>query len=444
MSINRIARLGGARALASVTILCLLSSFTLPSFAQTTTATISGVVTDPNGASVAGAMITATNTGTNASRSVKTDDNGRYLFLALPVGNYDVQAEHQGFSKELRRGIVLTVGRDAVVNFELNVGSVTDQIEIAGDATQVNTTTSEISSLVDARTIVDLPLNGRNLIQLATLNIGVANIPGALLEGQIDSGTGSVKMSINGGRLNFNNFLFDGTSVNEVQNTTPGSVTGAFTGVDAIQEFQLLTDNFSAEYGGAGSGVINLISKSGTNEIHGTAFEFLRNDNLDARNFFDAGDKPEFRRNQFGGSLGGPIQRDKTFIFGAYEGFRQRLALSQRFFVPDERVRAGIRPDGGPVSPEIMPYIELYPRANAGNIGGGQALFLRSESGKTREDYFSVRVDHTFSKDDTFFGRYTFDDSDRTDPRLVIQDTFLEARNQYLTFGETHIFSPTT
>ena len=444
MSINRIARLGGARALASVTVLCLLFSLTPPSFAQTTTATISGVVTDQNGATVTSAKITATNLGTNISRSVTTDDNGRYLILALPLGNYDVQAEHQGFRKELRRGIVLTVGRDAVVNFELAVGSVTDQIEIIGDATGVNTVTSEISALVDSRTVVDLPLNGRDLIQLATLNIGVANIPGALLEGQIDSGTGNVKMSINGGRLNFNSFLFDGTSVNEAQNTTPGSVTGGFTGVDAIQEFQLLTNNYSAEYGGAGSGIVNIVSKSGTNEIHGTAFEFLRNSALDARNFFDAEDVPAFKRNQFGGSIGAPLQRNKTFIFGAYEGFRQRLARTQRFFVPDAQVRAGNLPGGGRVSPEIMPYIALYPQANAENIGGGQAVFLRSDSGKTREDYFSIRLDHNFSKNDTFFGRYTFDDSERTDPRLVIQDTFLEARNQYLTLGESHIFSPTT
>lgn len=442
MRIKRIVRKCGARALAGVTILGLLQWLTFPSVAQTTSATISGEVTDPNGAAVTAAKITATNVNTNLTRTGTTDSDGRFVILALPLGNYDVQAEQQGFSRELRRGILLTVGRDAVVNFELKVGAVTDEVVITGDASQVNVTSSEISGLVDAKTIVDLPLNGRDIFQLATLNIGVASIPGALREGQIDSGTGNVLMSINGGRLNANNFVLDAISVNDVQNTTPGSVTGAFTGVDAIQEFRVLTNSFSAEYGGAGNGVINMVSKSGTNSIHGTGFWFFRDSALDARNFFDGEDVPPFTRNQFGGSIGGPIRKDKIFFFGAYEGFRQDLTRSQRFFVPDNSVRAGIRPGGGAVSPEIRPYINLYPEANGENIGGGQAVFVRTDPGKTREDYFSVRADATLSGKDSVFGRFTFDDSDRTDPRLVIQDTFLEARNQYLTLGDTHIFSP--
>lgn len=442
MRIKRIVRQCGARALAGVTILCLLQWLTFPSIAQTTTATISGEVTDPNGAAVAGAKITGTNVNTNLTRTVTTDSDGRFVILALMPGNYDVQAEQQGFSRELRRGIVLTVGRDAVVNFELKVGAVADEVIISGDASQVNVTSAEISGLVDAKTIVDLPLNGRDIFQLATLNIGVATIPGALREGQIDSGTGNVLMSINGGRLNFNNFQLDDISVNDVQNTTPGSVTGAFTGVDAIQEFRVFTNSFSAVYGGAGSGVISMVSKSGSNSTHGTGFWFFRESALDARNFFDGEDAPPFTRNQFGGSIGGPIRKDKIFYFGAYEGFRQDLTRSQRFFVPDNSVRAGVRPGGGLVSPEITPYINLYPQANGENIGGGQAVFVRTDPGETREDYFSVRVDGTLSGKDSVFGRFTFDDSDRTDPRLVIQNTFLEARNQYLTLGDTHIFSP--
>lgn len=441
MRIKRIVRQGGARALAGVTVLCLLQWITFPSVAQTTTATISGAVADPNGATVTGAKITAKNVNTNSTRTVTTDSDGRFLILALPLGNYDVEAEQQGFSRELRRGIVLTVGRDAVVNFALKVGAVTNEVIIVGDANQVNVTSSEISALVDARTIVDLPLNGRDVLQLATLQIGIAKIPGALVEGQIDSGTGNVKMSSNGSRLNANSIVLDGTSVNEVQNTTPGSVTGAFTGVDAIQEFEVLTNNFSAQYGGAGGAVINIVSKSGTNGIHGTAFEFFRHSALDARNFFDAKEVPPFKRNQFGGSIGGPIRKDRTFFFGAYEGFRQTLAQSQRFFVPDASVRAGNLPGGGSVSAEIRPYINLYPIANAENIGGGQAVFIRSDTGETTEDYVSVRIDEALSKKDTFFGRFTFDDSERTDPRLIIQDSFLQARNQYLTLGETHIIS---
>jgi outer membrane receptor protein involved in Fe transport len=443
MNINRIGRHIGARALVSVTILCLLTWLTPTSLAQTTTATISGVVTDHNGAIVAGARIIATNVGTNVSRSVNTDSDGRYLILALPVGNYEVQAIQQGFSKELRRGILLTVGRDAIVNFELKVGSVTEQVEIAGDASLVNTTSSEISALVNARTIVDLPLNGRDLFQLATLQIGVINI-GNLTENALDSGTGSVKMSINGARPNFNNFLLDGASVSEVQNTTPGSVTGGFTGVDAIQEFQLLTNNYSAEYGGAGGGIINVVTKSGTNEVHGTAFEFLRNSALDARNFFDLEDVPQFKRNQFGGSIGAPIRRNKTFIFGAYEGFRQRLAQTRIFTVPTAEARRGILPTGNiTINPAVEPYLDLYPLPNAGDAGGGLGFYTRGDSGQTNEDYFTIRADHNFSSKDTFFARYTFDDSELNEPDKIISNTVLEGRTQYTGLGHTHIFSPT-
>jgi outer membrane receptor protein involved in Fe transport len=337
---------------------------------------------------------------------------------------------------------VLTVGRDAVVSFELTVGSVTDQVEVTGDAPLVNTTTSEISALVNERTIVDLPLNGRDLFQLATLQIGVLNV-GNLTENALDSGTGSVKMSINGARPNFNNFLLDGASVSEVQNTTPGSVTGGFTGVDAIQEFQLLTNNYSAEYGGAGGGIINVVSKSGTNEIHGTAFEFLRNSALDARNFFDLEDVPAFKRNQFGGSLGAPIRKDKTFIFGAYEGFRQRLARTRIFTVPTAEARRGILPSGNiTISPAVEPYLDLYPLPNAGDAGGGLGFYTRGDSGQTNEDYFNVRADHNFSHKDTFFARYTFDDSELNEPDKIISNSILEGRTQYTGLGETHIFSP--
>lgn len=411
--------------------------------AQTTTARVLGVVNDQAGAAISGAKVTARNVGTNRSWSVTTDAEGRFLVSELPLGEYEVEVEQSGFSKEVRKGVILTVGREAVVIFNLRVGAITDEMVVQGDVPLVSTTTSEISALVDSRTIRELPLNGRDLFQLATLQIGVANPVGALLEQQIDSGTGSVKMSINGGRLNYNNFLLDGTSVNEAQNTTPGGVTGAFVGVDAMQEFQLLTNNYSAEYGGAGGGIINVVSKSGTNSIHGTVFEYLRNSALDARNFFDVAEPPGFKRNQFGGSIGAPIIRDRTFIFGAYEGLRERLARTQRFVVPSNQVRNTlVTPGGAMVDPDIQPYLALYPRPNGPDLGGGQAVYIRSGSGKTRGDYFQVRGDHNFSPRNSFFVRYTFDDSDRSDPRLLIQNSFLEARNQYVTLADNHVFSP--
>jgi len=419
----------------------LLFLLTLTALSQTTTATISGEVSDPNGAKIAGAKITATNVQTNIARSVNADEDGRFLISELALGPYEVLVEQQGFSRELRRGVVLTVGRDAVVNFNLKVGSITEQVEVSGDAPLVNTTTSEVSALVNERTIKELPLNGRDLFQLATLQIGVVNA-GSLTTEALNSGTGAVKMSINGGRINFNNFLYDGTSVNEVQNSTPGSVAGGFTGVDAVQEFQLLTNNYSAEFGGAGGGIINLVTKSGTNQMHGTAFEFLRNDKLDARNFFDTidldgdgnADVPPFKRNQFGGSLGAPIRKNKTFIFGAYEGLRQRLAETRTFFVPTPAARLTAAAD-------VRPYLDLYPLP-IDDTGQGLGRYLRSESGATNADFFLIRGDHNFSSKDNFFARYTFDDSDEVKPDHVISNSTLVARNQYLGLGETHIFTP--
>ena len=241
----------GRSALIAVAVISLALAPARALLAQTTTATILGVVTDSNDAAVVGARVTATNIRTNIERTATTDDGGRYSIPDLPPGEYQVQAEQGGFKKELRRGIVLTVGREAVVNLTLNPGSISDQVTISADASPVNTTTSEISSLVDERTIKELPLNGRDLFQLATLQIGVVNV-GSLTTQPLDSGLGSVKMSINGGRIDFNNFLLDGTSISEFQhNTTPGSVAGGFTGVDAIQEFQLLTSDYSAQFGGA-------------------------------------------------------------------------------------------------------------------------------------------------------------------------------------------------
>lgn len=441
MKITRNAPTLSARAFVAFVLLSILSLHAPLSTAQNLTATVFGVVSDANGALVSDAKIIVRNVQTNATRSGMSDGEGRFHIGDLAPGEYDVIAEHQGFRKELRTGIVLTVGRDAAVNFTLEVGAVTDQMIITGDAPLVNTTSSEISALVNERTIKELPLNGRDLFQLATLQIGVVNA-GTLTDEPLDAGTGAVKMSINGGRITYNNFLLDGATVNEVQNTTPGSVAGGFTGVDAVQEFQLLTNNYSAEFGGASGGIINIVSKSGGNQLHGTAFEFARNSVFDARNFFDLEDVPDFSRNQFGGSIGGPIKKDKTFFFGAYEGFRETLTKSQRFFVPTEAARKGILPSGPVVvADSVKPYLALYPLPNAGDIGGGLGAFIRGESGETNEDFFAIRIDHTLSSKDTLFGRYTFDNSNSTKPDHVISDSVLEGRNQYVGLGETHIFN---
>ena len=421
------------RVLPELVCAVLLCATPVPALAQGTSGAILGAVTDQDGAAITGANIVVRNVLTNSLRSTSTDSAGRFRIEELPLGEYEVQAEHDKFKKVTHSGIVLTLGRDAVVNFSLKVGAVTEELTVSGDVSLVNTTNPQISSLVSQRTITELPLNGRDLFQLAALQNGVVNV-GSLAKDPIDAGTGAVKMAINGGRITFNSFLFDGASVNEAENTTPGSAAGGFTGVEAVQEFQLITHNYSAEFGGAGGGIINLVSKPGTNFLHGSGFEFLRNSALDARNFFDQQSVPPFRRNQFGGSIGGPIQRDRTFLFVAYEGLRQELAQTQRFFVPTDAARLT-------ASAAAAPYVNLYPQPNAGDAGGGLGVFIRNQTGQTREDYFTVRADHNFSPRDAFFARYTLDDSSDVEPDHVISNTVLDARNQYTGLSETHIFS---
>jgi len=274
------------RVLPELVCAVLLCATPVPALAQGTSGAILGAVTDQDGAAITGANIVVRNVLTNSLRSTSTDSAGRFRIEELPLGEYEVQAEHDKFKKVTHSGIVLTLGRDAVVNFSLKVGAVTEELTVSGDVSLVNTTNPQISSLVSQRTITELPLNGRDLFQLAALQNGVVNV-GSLAKDPIDAGTGAVKMAINGGRITFNSFLFDGASVNEAENTTPGSAAGGFTGVEAVQEFQLITHNYSAEFGGAGGGIINLVSKPGTNFLHGSGFEFLRNSALDARNFFD-------------------------------------------------------------------------------------------------------------------------------------------------------------
>jgi hypothetical protein len=325
--------------------------------AQITTATLSGFVVDQNGDGVPGAGITVRNIQTGTRRETLCDDAGRFRLPELAPGQYEVIAEQQGFSREVRTGIVLTVDRDAVLRLVLKVGSVSEQIVISGDAPPVDTTSAAVSSLITRGTIDALPLNGRDLFQLATLDAGVVNV-GSLANLPIKAGPGQTKMAINGARVNFNNFLVDGTSVNDFANTTPGSFAGGFTGVEAIREYETLTGSYSAEFGGAGGAIANLVTRSGTNQFHGSAFEFIRNSSLDARNFFDLAQVPPFKRNQFGTSIGGPVIRDRTFFFAEYEGLRQRRADTTRFTVPTGQAREGILPGrqhSGQPSNETVP-----------------------------------------------------------------------------------------
>jgi len=313
------------------------------------TASISGRVEDSSGAAIPGATVTATNVETGATRAVRTDESGGYRVLSLPVGQYEIRAETGGFRAVVRRGINLAVGQEAVMNFSLEVGQVAESVTITGEAPLVNTTTTSVSGLVNEREVKDLPLNGRSFDNLITLNAGSINYTPMKTANAPTAGEGN-SFSVAGRRPLENVFLLNGIEYTgaSVQSNTPGGVSGQLLGIDAVREFNLVSDTYSAQYGKRAGAQVNIVTQSGTNLLHGTAFEFLRNSALDARNSFDRkllptdARIPPFQRNQFGGALGGPIRKDKTFLFGNYEGFRQRLGISDVTVVPDENARLGL------------------------------------------------------------------------------------------------------
>src|SRR5712692_5765148 len=318
--------------------------------AQVSTGTISGVVQDPSGAAIPGAMVTLRNVDTGASRTLTTDAGGRYIAPDLTLGNYEEEARQSGFQTELRSGITLTVGRQEVVNLALKVGQPSERITITEAAPLVESTTSAMSSLVDARTIRDLPLNGRSYDQLALLQPGVVSMGAGQAPAAFDFGTGA-RFSVTGSRAYANSFMLDGTDINDHANGTPGGSAGTNLGVDGVQEFKINTSVSPAEYGRSSGGVIAAITRSGTNSLHGSAFEFLRNSALDSLGFFDypdhnkgSGKVAPYRRNQFGGSLGGPIKKDKSFFFGTYEGLRQGNGTIIAPNVPTAQTKLGIVP----------------------------------------------------------------------------------------------------
>ena len=336
------------------------------------------------------------------------------------------------------------MGREAVVGFQLTVGDISDEVVVTGEASLVNTTRAVVSTIVGEEAITDLPLNGRSFDQLALLQPGVnaSYTSGTALE----QGRGR-KMSIGGARPQQNNFYLDGTSMNNHNNTTPGSASGTVYGVDTIQEFEILTTSYSAEYTSAGGGIINVVTKSGTNEFHGSIFAFHRNDNLDATNFITNRSglpKPEFKRNQFGVTVGGPIVNDRLFFLGAYEGLRERLGVTQTATVPDDDARNGILPTETIIVPDnVKPFIDLFPFANGENFGDGTAEHSFAASDPTDEDYFTAKIDYVATDSDSFFGRYTFIDGSLEETRSIPGFSAAEtSRYQYVTLNWTRQISP--
>ena len=396
------------------TLLCLTFCGSL-ALGQGTSSTISGTVKDPRGAVVSNATVTIKSLDTGQARQTASDGSGNYRVVGLPAGRYEIRVESQGFDTEVRTELIVTVAEDAVVDFNLRIRSTKEEVVVSGESRAVETTGSTLSGLVDEKKIRDLPLNGRDMAQLILLQPGVVNSRSSVQSANTGRGT---RFSVAGARPSQNIFQLDGTTVNDALNNTPGSAQGVLVGVETVKEFRVLTSAYSAEYGRAAGGVFVAVTKSGTNGLHGSAFEFLRNDQFDARNFFDGG-KPEFRRNQFGFTLGGPIIRNKTFFFGSYEGLREFKGITTVSVVPDADARAGRLPGQAPVAVNTLSrqILDLYPAANGRNFGDGTAEFTGTTNRISGDDFFTMRVDHNLSSSDSMFVRYLFDDSDHILPR---------------------------
>jgi outer membrane receptor protein involved in Fe transport len=428
--------------------LLLLLSTAAASSAQLVGGAIQGTVKDSQGAVLPGASIVVRNVGTGATYGQTTDPTGHYQVLALSPGEYEVSISITGFRSIAHRGIRLTVGQTAVIDSVLELGTISEQIEVRADAVLVNLTTGAVSGLVGEREIRDLPLNGRSFQQLALLQPGVQ---AALAAGNDVVGGRTPKISINGTRPEMNSFLLDGTDINNVYNKTPGSAAGVLLGVEAVLEFQVLTNAYSAEFGRSAGGVFNAVTRSGENRYNGSLFEFHRNSALDARNFFDPASlpKPKFTRHQFGGVLGGPLKRNRTFFFAAYEGLVERLGVTGVTAVPDNDARRGIIA-GRQITlhPAVPRYLDiLFPRANGRSLGNGGAEYLFTQTQPTDERFYQLRIDHRPSAANSMFVRATHDRADviRIPPNKPPIATVDEAtRNTYVTGEYQHTFSQHT
>jgi hypothetical protein len=437
----------------------VLLSGALPVWAQVS-ASLSGTVTDPSGPVVSGATVTATDNDTGATRSTVTNDAGLYHLSALPVGHYDVRVNKPGFAEEIRSGLNLVVGQDATLNISLRIGTASQQITVNGDAPIVGVTSADISGVIGERQVNDLPLNGRSYDELLTLNPGVVNFTSQKVGGVgVSNSTNGNNFAVTGNRPQQNLYLLNGVEFTGAaeNNMQPGGTSQQLLGVDAVQEFNVLRDSYSAQYGKHPGAQVLIVTQSGTNQLHGSLYEFLRNNALDARNFFDGSSVPGFQRNQFGASLSGPIKKDKTFLFGNFEELRQHLHQTGVDLVPDTNARNGFLPcklvspvpshclSSGLVFVGVSPLINAWPAPSPGapDFGGISEAF-NNPLQTIRDDLGTVRLDHYFSSNDSLSAIYTVDDSaDFTPTSTNSYSTDVESlREQVASVDETHIFSP--
>src|SRR5437870_10245968 len=464
-------RMGGVslcpfdRFVAAIAVLIVLQPCL--AFAQTATGTIVGVVKDTSGALIPGVSIAVKHTDTGQTRTAISSDSGSYNVPLLPVGAYELTTTMPGFKQQVRTGINLVIGQQAVIDLTLEVGAAAEQITVSEEAPLVNTTLSSTSGLITEQQVKDLPLNGRSFDQLLVLNAGVTNN-----SSNMGGGGGFPAFSVAGHRQETNRFLINGVDWIGGNAThqfmTPSGASSQLLGVEAVREYNVLEHTYGAEYGKRAGGQVSIVTSSGTNQWHGDVFEYLRNSALDAKNYFEDAKGP-FKRHQFGGTIGGPLKKDKLFVFGNYEGFQQRLAQSTRAIYPDVQSRQGLLPCylaypnvAGPcpdrpafvlapnLKPGMLPFANAFwPVPNSSEVftnglPTGPAYNYNNGVQKIHDISVITRIDYVMSAKDSLFGNYTFSDGQRDQPQPDTYYTmYVPLRNQTFGLQETHVFSPT-
>ena len=455
-----------------ILVFVLLAAVSLS--AQTFRGTILGTVTDPSGAVVAGAKVTVKNTGTGLERSTQTSADGSYSLPELPIGTYTVTVTQSGFQTFVATGVTVDVASERRVDAALKTGEVSTKVEVSADQLPlVETTTNDLGGVLTQDAVKDLPINGRDYTKLIFLNPGVAGSPD-----QISDSPGSYgEFSMNGARGRSNNYLLDGTDMNDGYRNDPAinqagvfGTPSAILPIDAVSDMRVLS-NFEPEYGRNGGAIVNIVTKSGTNTLHGGFFEYFRNDALDARNYFNSAGSPKapFHNNQFGGSLGGAIVKDKTFFFLDYEGQRENVGVVSLACVPTAAQIASatntITGSGGTVSSVGAALVNFWPH-NAGNYISGitsSDAGCTDASGNFSPDYTAIapsfnnlssviaKIDHSFNPNNNLSGRYFFGDSTQQFPlalnatggQLPGYDTVTPTRVQLVSLSYVKVISGT-
>ena len=444
-----------------VSTACLLLALLWPSLSarawpQTQLASVFGTITDASGAVVSDAHLTFVNKSTGLKRDVSTDLNGQYRVTGLPTGSYSARVEKEGFQTQVREELALTSASEFMMNVSLTVGDLKQEVTVRADVPTIDNSTSTVGGLLPEHTLTELPLNGRDLFKAAILEPGVAPAPNSA-PSLLSAGKGG-KVSINGMRPSWTNVLIDGMDANDpVFGYSPAGASGLFLGINEWSEVRVLTQTFNAEYGRNGGGVIELATKSGSNDFHGSLFEIHRDAALDAKNYFDlsAAPIPAFVRNQFGAGIGGPLVRDHTFFYMSYEGFREVHASTAIATVPDALAHEGLLPSNNnpaacsnaspnacvavAIDPRVQQFLNLFPPSNGADNGDGTGDLITANKGNTTEHHGMIRVDHNFSNTHSVLGRYIIDDSSSvvpyfgTPPGTYVPGfpTLHQARNQY-------------